>query len=226
MVKTDNEISVLIVDDCNISRLGVVNALSSINHVTIVNIVGTGEEAIKYLSIKTVNLIFMDLHMPGMGGIEATRRILKNNPNQKIIVLTAIVDEPFPTNLLTLGVSGYLSKGATTEEIATAVSEVHIGKRYVQSKIAQEIVDKSVSPKKSSCLLSLLSEKEIEIIKMIAQGLEIQTIADRLCITKKTVNTYRYRIFNKLKLKVDVELAYFAIQNGLHCINLPLRGLL
>ena len=152
--------------------------------------------------------------MPGIGGLEATRRMLKNDPNIKVVALTVCGEEPFPSKLLQAGAAGYITKDSGLEEIITAIKTVYSGKKYIGLEIAQQLALKTVSDSDKSPL-DLLSERELQVMLMITEGQKVQQISDKLCLSSKTVNSYRYRLFDKLKISSDVELTHLAIRHGL-----------
>jgi two-component system invasion response regulator UvrY len=151
--------------------------------------------------------------MPGIGGLEAIKKILHNNPTVKIIALTACVEEPYPSKLLQAGVMGYLTKDASLEEMVLAIKTVHAGKNYISLDVAQKLALKSV--KGEGSLIDQLSERELQVMMMIINGQKPQAISDILCLSSKTVNSYRYRVFDKLGVANDVELTHFAIRHGI-----------
>ncbi len=157
----------------------------------------------------------MDIRMPGIGGLEATRKIKQRFPDVQILALSACEDEPFPTRLLQAGASGYLTKGACIDETVQAIRQVAAGKHYLSPSIAQQMALKSCDINQQNCPFEQLSKREMQISLMIASGQKIQLISDLLCVSPKTVNTYRYRIFEKLNIENDVELALLAIRHNL-----------
>jgi DNA-binding NarL/FixJ family response regulator len=157
----------------------------------------------------------MDLQMPGIGGLEATRKLAGSHPAIKVVVLTACVDEPYPTRLLQAGARGFLSKSAALEEVVQAIRSVYAGERYVSSQVAQKMVVQNCREKPESMPFDRLSEREIQIALMISKCHKVQDIAERLFLSPKTINTYRYRIFSKLAISTDVELAMLAVRYGM-----------
>lgn len=157
----------------------------------------------------------MDMVMPGIGGLEATKKILRYNPDAKIIVLTIQTEEPYPTKIMQAGASGFLTKGAEPDEMIKAIKDVAAGKRFISPSVAQQIALSNVSSIDTESPFKSLSERELQITEMIAKGLKAGDIADKLNLSPKTVNSYRYRIFDKLNLKGDVELTRLAIRCGI-----------
>ena len=207
-------ISVLIVDDHDIVRAGVGRLLADVNGINVIGEASSGEEAVQAAREKRPNVVLMDVKMPGIGGLGATRRMLKDNPNIKIIALTVCGEEPFPTKLLQAGAAGYLTKGSDLDEMITAIRTVHAGNRYIGPEIAQQLALKTVKDADGSPL-DQLSERELQVMMMITGGLKVQEISDKLCLSPKTVNSYRYRLFDKLDVNSDVELTHLAIRHGI-----------
>jgi two-component system, NarL family, invasion response regulator UvrY len=208
-------IQVMVVDDDNLVRLGISRLLSDVSGIEVVAEAGSGEEAVKLAKEKHPHVVLMDIRMPGIGGLEATRKMLRHDPNLKIIAITVCGAEPFPSKLLQAGASGYLTKGAKPEEMVNAIRHVHAGKRYVGVEIAQQLALKNLSGDDKKEPFEELSERELQVTMMITAGSTVQEIADRLCVSPKTINTYRYRIYEKLTVSSDVGLTLFAIRHGL-----------
>ncbi|HEV2523515.1 MAG TPA: UvrY/SirA/GacA family response regulator transcription factor, partial [Gammaproteobacteria bacterium] len=185
-------INVLVVDDHDLVRSGIVRLLSDISGITVVGEASNGEEAVKIAREKRPHVVLMDIRMPGIGGLEATRKIVHHNPEIKVIALTIYENEPFPTKLLQAGASGYLTKGALIDEMVLAIRTVYAGNRYLGPEIAQQMALKSVAENELSPF-EQLSERELQVMIMITAGQNVQMIAEKLCVTPKTINSYRYR---------------------------------
>lgn len=207
-------IKVLLVDDHELVRVGISRLLSDIPGITVVGETSSGEEAIKFVKEKHPDVVLMDVKMPGIGGLEATRKMLRTNPEVKVIALTIYDGEPFPSKLLQAGAKGYLTKGAALEEMVAAIRAVHSGKRYLGPDIAQQLAFKTLE-EKDKPLFDQLSDREMQVLLMITSGQKVQDIAVKLCLSTKTINTYRYRLFEKLNVGSDVELTHIAIRYGI-----------
>jgi DNA-binding NarL/FixJ family response regulator len=208
-------IRVLVVDDHDLVRTGITRMLADIDGLTVVGQADSGEEAIRQARELKPDVILMDIRMPGIGGLEATRKLLRSHPQMRVIAVTACEEDPFPTRLLQAGAAGYLTKGAGLDEMIQAIRMVFAGQRYLSPQIAQQLALKSFQPQAGGSPFDLLSEREIQIALMIANCHKVQTISDKLCLSPKTVNTYRYRIFEKLAIDSDVELALLAVRHGM-----------
>jgi two-component system invasion response regulator UvrY len=206
-------ISVLLVDDHQLVRTGIQALLNSDNEIQVVAVADSGEQAVEMVGELSPDVVLMDVSMPGIGGVEASRRILRQNPAVKIIGLSAYNDGPIPQQLLKLGVLGFISKSSSADEMICAIRKAIEGKRYLCSDVAnnlafQHLLDNHQSP------FVKLSQREAEIVTLILQGKTIQEMAEMLAISSKTVNTYRYRLYDKLKIKNDVELTRLAVKFG------------
>ena len=196
-------------------RTGIKLILGTTPNIKVIGEADSGEEAVDWCRKKQCDVILMDMVMPGIGGLEATKKILRYNPDAKIIVLTIQTEEPYPTKIMQAGASGFLTKGAEPEEMIRAIKDVASGKRFISPSVAQQIALSNVSSIDTESPFKSLSERELQITEMIAKGLKAADIAERLNLSPKTVNSYRYRIFDKLNLKGDVELTRLAIRCGI-----------
>jgi two-component system invasion response regulator UvrY len=207
-------ITVLLVDDHDLVRAGVKSLLQNIVGIKVIAEASTGEEAVKIAREKHPNVVLMDVRMPGIGGLEATRKLLRADPNLKVIALTVCGEEPFPSKLLQAGAAGYLTKGSGIDEMVQAIHAVYSGKRYISPEVAHQLALKHLSDDNISPFESL-SERELQVMLMITSGQKVQDISDKLCLSPKTVNSYRYRLFEKLGVHSDVELTHLAIRHGM-----------
>lgn len=208
-------IKLLLVDDHDLVRTAIARMLSDSSDLNVVGEANSGEQAYNMVRELLPDVVLMDIRMPGIGGLEATRKIKQRFPQVKILALSACEEEPFPTRLLQAGASGYLTKGACIEETVRAIRQVAAGHHYLSSAIAQQMALKAYDSKQLDNPFEQLSEREMQISLMIASGQKIQMISDLLCVSPKTVNTHRYRIFTKLNIANDVELALLAVRHNL-----------
>jgi len=189
--------------------------LADIDGLQVIGQADSGEAAIKKSRELKPDVVLMDIKMPGIGGLEATRKLLRSHPDIKVIAVTICEEDPFPTRLLQAGAAGYLTKGAALEEMIQAIRMVFAGQHYISPQIAQQLALKSFQPNLNGSPFDLLSEREIQIALMISNCQKVQAISDKLCLSPKTVNTYRYRIYEKLSITSDVELALLAVRHGM-----------
>lgn len=206
-------INVLLVDDHELLRTGIRRILDDVRGFKVVGEAKTGEEAVQFCRQHSPDIVLMDMNMPGIGGLEATKKICRYCPDVKIIVLTVHCEDPFPSKVMQIGAHGYLTKGAGSDEMVNAIRAVNAGQRYIAPEIAQQIALAQVSGRTDENPFQSLSERELQIMLMITKGEKAQDIADRLNLSSKTVNSYRYRMFEKLNVGGDVELTHLAIRH-------------
>ena len=207
-------IKILLVDDHDLVRHGLKRLLSDAKGMEVIGEASSGEKAIDAAKALNPDIILMDVKMEGIGGLEAIKRITRQNPKIRIIAVTILGDEPFPSRVLKAGAAGYITKNAKVSEMIEAVQTVYSGKKYISSEVAQQMALRQVDDRAKSPIDSI-SEREMQILLMITSGQKVNEIADKLCLSPKTVNSYRYRLFEKLEVDSDVELTHFAIRNKL-----------
>lgn len=207
-------IKVFLVDDHDLVRIAIKRLLQDYKGIKVIGDACTGEKAIKLCKELVPDVILMDIHMPGIGGFETTRKILRAYPLVRVLVLTLCMDEPYPSRLLQIGAAGYITKSCAPEEMIRAIKVVYAGEHYISPEIAQKIALKQFAHK-CKADLDLLSKRELQIMLMIVKGHHSTKIASELFLSHKTISTYRYRIFKKLGINTDVELTLLAMQLGL-----------
>jgi two-component system invasion response regulator UvrY len=205
-------IKVLIVDDHALVRMGIRRLLDDLPDMEVVADAESGEQALALVKSHKPDVVLLDMKMPGIDGWEVTRRLKKSNPQVKVIAVTAMCTEPLPTRVLQLGAMGYLTKESGAEEMAAAIRKVAKGEKYLSAEIAQKMAINSLEAVQDSPF-DLLSEREMQVMLMITSGMTVQDIADRLFLSSKTINGYRYRMFEKLGIKNDVELTFLAMKH-------------
>ena len=207
-------INVMLVDDHDLVRTGIRRMLDDIDGIRVVAEAVNGEQAITQVRNKRPDVILMDVSMPGIGGLEATRKITRSVPDMKIIAVTVHDDDPFPARLLEAGAAGYITKGCDIREIISAIRSVHQGKQYITPDIAQKLALSFVNNRARSPFAEL-TQRETQVMLMVVKGDTNKEISRLLCLSPKTTSTYRYRLFEKLGVDNDVELTRFAIRHGL-----------
>ncbi len=211
-------IELLLVDDHELVRAGIRRILEDTPGIKVIGEASSGEEALKLVREKRPDIVIMDVNMPGIGGLECTRKLVQTDPKLKVIVVTVHVDEPYPTKLLEAGASGYLTKSCAVDEIVLAINTVCSGERYLSADVAQQLALNRLRGGNQSPL-ETLSQRELQIMLMVTRGQSIQDISDQLCLSPKTVSTYRYRLYEKLDVDNDVELTHLAMRHGMLGIN-------
>jgi len=208
-----NTIKVLLVDDHELVRCGIEYLINSDPDIDVISVASSGEEAVDLNRQLEPDIILMDLNMPGIGGSEAIKQILRSNAAAKIIALSVYEDGPIPHQVLKFGAKGYINKGCPADEMIKAIVQVYQGKNYLSSDVATNLAFSSQSAEQN--LFNQLSSRELQIATKIVDGHKISDIADALAISPKTVNTHRYRLHEKLGISNDVELVRLAVDQGL-----------
>lgn len=208
-------IKVLVADDHDLVRTGIVRMLEDADSIDVVAEAANGEEALRLCKQLNPNIVLMDIRMPGIGGMAATKKIVAYDSGIKVIALTAHAEDPFPAKLLQAGAMGFITKGASPDQMLDAILKVQAGNRYISPDVAQDMALKPFASAEEENPLAQLSERELQIALKIVACEKVAQIADDLNITTKTVNSYRYRMFEKLGIQSDVELALMAVRHGL-----------
>jgi two-component system invasion response regulator UvrY len=206
-------INVLLVDDHELVRTGIEALLNEVDDITVVGVAKSGEEAVDAVTALSPSIVMMDVNMPGIGCVEACRRILEQDAGVKIIAVSVHNDGPIPHQLLKLGVLSFVSKGSPVDEMVLAIRNVMDGKRYLCSEVANNLAFQGL-PGSNESPFSVLSQRESEVVTLILQGKTIKEMSEMLVLSDKTINTYRYRLYSKLHIKNDVELIRLAIKFG------------
>ncbi len=205
-------IKILVVDDHDLVRTGIVRILKDVKDFEVIAEVGSGEEAVDYCRKHTPDIVLMDISMPGIGGLEATRKVTRICDSAKVICISMHKDNPLPTRIMQAGAQGFLTKDAEPSEMINAIYKVQSGQKYVSLDVAQSIAIGQLNPQ-SDNPFEQLSERELEITMMLTRGVKVTDIAKNLSLSAKTVNTYRYRMFDKLNINSDVELTHLALRH-------------
>nr|WP_205963068.1 UvrY/SirA/GacA family response regulator transcription factor [Psychromonas sp. SA13A] len=214
LIRRSLVINILLVDDHELVRTGISRIIDDVRGMKVIGEAESGEDAVKWCRSNEPDVILMDINMPGIGGLDAMHKILRINEDIKIIMLTMHTENPFPTKVMQAGAAGYLSKGACPEEVLNAIRIVHSGQRYLTPEIAQQMALSQLSPNDEDPF-RVLSERELQIMIMITKGQRVVDISEQLSLSPKTINSYRYRLFDKLGVHGDVELTHLAIRYGM-----------
>jgi len=206
--------SILIVEDHDLVRTGLKNILAGVDGLQLCGEAASGEDAIRMARELQPDIILMDVGLPGMSGLETMERILKAQPEIRVIVLTAHSQPPLPARLLDSGACGYLTKACNASELIEAVRRVASGERYIGSEISQQLAI-SLLPGTPQSPFQELTSRELETALMLMQGMKAQSIAERLNVSPKTVSTYKYRIYDKVGVRNEVELLHQGLRYGL-----------
>lgn len=210
-------ITVLLVEDHMITRQGLRSLLDSEPTMEVIAEAGDGRTAIELARQHKPEVVIMDITMSDMNGFTATKQILKNCPETKVLALSMHSDSMFVTEMLKNGASGYLLKDCAFEELATAIRHVAAGRTYLSPSISSVVLEDYLHhlPEKEAADLDGLSERERDVLQLMAEGKSTKQIALKLHISIKTVETHRRQIMNKLNMYSVAELTKFAIRKGL-----------
>ncbi len=204
---------ILIVDDHDLVRAGIIRLLEDYDEVEVIGECASGEEAMVACQKLNPEVVLMDLHMPGMGGMEAAKRIIDRYKDIKVIILTAESEAPISKHTIKFGVSGYLTKGSGMGEMIRAIKQVRAGQRYISPVVAQKLALSMLDGDQSP--LDKLSKRELEVLIKISQGQSNREIAEQLHLSPKTTSTYRARLLEKLNATNDVELSRICRASGI-----------
>ena len=206
-------IRLLVVDDHELVRVGLRHILSDYPSISIAGEAADGETAIRLNRELRPDVIMLDVCLPGLSGFEVTTRLKQNSPDVGIIILSIHEQAPYPERLLEAGASGYLSKGCPATELVQAINTVARGGRHIGSRVAQKMA-LTLLPGGKGTPFDELSAREMEVMLMLADGKKIPDIADTMHLSPKTVATYKYRIFDKLNTRSDVDMTRMAMRYG------------
>lgn len=211
-------ISVFLVDDHTVVRDGLRLLIETQSDMNVVGAASDGREAVRQVSLSRPNVVIMDIAMPELNGVEATRQIRENIPETKVIVLSMHSSSEHVFQALKAGAQGYLLKESAGAEVIHAIRAVHAGRRYLSEKIGDQVIDDYIQGRgagQRESPLSKLSSREREILQLVAEGKSSVDIAGILYISPKTVETYRSRLMQKLGIEDIAGLVKFALQHGM-----------
>jgi len=207
-------IRVLIADDHQIVRAGLIQFLSDQHDIEVAGEAADGDELLALIRRESFDVILLDIAMPGKNGIDCLRVIRQSNPDLRVLMLSGYPEAHYAINLLRSGASGFVSKNAPSEELIRAIRVVSRGRRYL-SEAAADLVSAELSNPTEKKLHETLSEREFQIFRKLATGPAPTEIANDLNLSVKTVSTYRSRVLEKMSLKTNADLTYYAIKNAL-----------
>ena len=212
------KIRVLVVDDHTIVRDGICALLALAGDIEVVGEAANGSEAVKMVKELTPDVVVMDIAMPIMGGLEATRRIHKEFPKIKVLILTQYDDKEYVFPVIESGASGFISKVAASSELASGIRSVHQGDSYLSPSIAKLLVENyqhTAGERIKQDPYNRLTERERDVLKLLAEGHSTQVIADILVITAKTVEGHKTNLMAKLGIHNRIDLVKYALRKGI-----------
>jgi two-component system, NarL family, response regulator LiaR len=211
----NDTIRILIADDHSIVREGLRALLSTEPAMELVGEAADGEAAVRLYSSLQPNIALLDLMMPRMDGITAIREIKRQHPDARILILTSFAEDEQVFPAIKAGASGYLLKDSSPHELLQAIREVHRGESFLAPAVARKLIQEINRPEELPPASDQLSERELEVLELIAKGLANQEIADRLVISERTVRNHVGNILGKLHLANRTQAALYALQKGL-----------
>lgn len=209
----DTLIKVLIADDHAMVRQSIALMLGNSKEIDVVAEAINGEEAIELVNALAVDVVLMDVRMPGVNGLEATHRILADNTGTKVIGLSGHNDSGYPGLFLRAGAQGYISKESDLQEMVTAIKTVHNGDGFISPDVAKRIAEQPNNEAENP--FSTLSERELQIALLLLESHQLEDIAEQLTLNLRSVRNYRKKVFSKLNIKTEVELTLQGLRFGM-----------
>jgi two-component system, NarL family, invasion response regulator UvrY len=210
----DTKIKVIIVDDHAILRSGIKQILVASGDIEVVGEAENVAQAIKCVRELAADVMLLDISLPDKTGIEALKLIKRENAALNILMLSMYMEEQYAVRSIRSGASGYLCKHTASEELLTAIHTLAKGKKYITPNVA-EILAEQVGTDHSIAPHEVLSDREFQVMRLIASGLSVSEIADKLALSVKTVSMYRTRLLEKMHLKHNADITHYAIKNQL-----------
>jgi DNA-binding NarL/FixJ family response regulator len=209
-------VKVLIADDHIVVREGLKQILAKTSDIVVADEASNGQEVLKKVWEKEYDMVLLDISMPGRSGLEILKQLKKEMPNLRVLILSIHSEDQYAMRALKLGASGYLTKESTPYELITAIREISMGKKYITSSLAEKLAYYYyLDTKAEKPLHEILSDREYEVMLMIASGKTVKEIAEELSLSAKTISTYRIRILEKLGMKNNAQLTHYVIKEHL-----------
>ena len=206
-------IQILIAEQHTLMRTGICRLLDDESDLSVVAEVERIEQVLATIRLSKVDVVLMDINLPGMDSVEATRRLLRMDEELKIVILGAHATGPYPVHLFKVGIAGYLTRASSGEEMIACVRKVCRGQRYVSADVAQTLLLDHMQD--GNTPLGCLTQRELSVLVLLSQGDHRREISTKLCVSPKTISTYRTRLMRKLGARSDVELTHLSLRHGL-----------
>ena len=207
-------INILIADDHTVVRQGLKQILSRDKQMSVVAEAANGNEVLRALERAKVDVLILDITMPGRNGLDVLKEVKRNYPALPVLVLSMHPEDQFAIRMLRAGASGYITKESAPEELIEALGKVCGGRKYVSPQLAERLAT-FIEDDNTRAPHERLSDREFEILRMLALGKTVTEVADELLLSVKTVSTYRSRVLDKMKMTTNAELTRYALQSGL-----------
>jgi DNA-binding NarL/FixJ family response regulator len=207
-------IKILIADDHAIVREGLKRIVAETADMVVADEATSGQEVLEKVRNNEYNVVILDISMPGRGGVDILKQLKSQRPHLPILILSMHPEEQYAVRVLKAGAAGYLTKESAPDELITAIKRVSTGRKYVSSSLAEKLAF-DLERDTELPYHETLSDREYQVLCLIASGKRVQEIAEELCLSVKTVSTYRSRILEKMKMKNNAELMRYAIKHGL-----------
>ena len=207
-------INILIVDDHVIVRAGMKQILADIDDVNVSAEAANGAEALAKVQKQAFDLVLLDISMPGRSGLDVLKELKNMQPHLPVLMLSMYPEEQYAVRALRSGASGYLTKESAPDELIAAIRKVCSGGRYVSASLAENMAF-TIDRKSEQAPHESLSDREYQIMCMIASGKAVKDIAEDLSLSVKTISTYRSRILSKMQVKTNADITRYALQNNL-----------
>jgi two-component system, NarL family, invasion response regulator UvrY len=209
-----SSVRLLIADDHAVVRQGIRQILTDAPEVQVVAEAATGMEALELMRDADIDLVILDLSMPGLSGLDIVRQMKQDRPLVRILVLSVHPEEQYAVRVMKAGASGYLTKDSAPEELISAVRHIAAGHKYVTATLAERLA-LELDNASDKLPHQSLSDREYEVMLLVAEGLKVQEIADRLSLSVKTVSTYRTRLLQKMRMRNNADVVRYAVREGL-----------
>jgi DNA-binding NarL/FixJ family response regulator len=207
-------INILIADDHELIREGLKKILKKETDMEVVGEAQNAQEVFEQVKNRKLSIVLLDISMPGLSGLDALTELRQNYPHLPVLILSMHPEDRFAVRALKAGAAGYITKDSAVSELVNAIRKVVGGSKYVSVRLAEKLADE-LEKGTEKPLHETLSDREFQVMRMVAAGKKISDIANELSLSISTVNTYRTRILEKMKMKTNVELTRYAIENHL-----------